>query len=111
MSVISKPFYALACDQPGCERHTGDPDEEQRWWESPETAMDMAEQYDEWQIVAPSFGEGAHQYCPEHIHATCCKCGKTAVGWEVDLEEAGWSNPREGYAQCPKCREKQQEER
>ena len=83
MSFRKSTRYTLKCDmcgrlyrQEGAARPTVD---------TRQSLLNRARQ-DDWQT------SGDHQYCPEHWHVTCRKCGQSAVAPLSRLEQAGWVN-------------------
>ena len=58
MSVHSKPFYWLVCDEPGCERKSTEGHEFDAWADE-DNALESAECRD-WLII------GDEHYCYEH---------------------------------------------
>ena len=102
MSYQVRSFCTIKCDQPGCDRHLSDEwDYGEIGWYPSMGHADEAAQDNGWQVK----GDGIHakHYCPDHIHATCHRCGRTETNDIDTLNSEKWWNAGWDNTMCPGC--------
>lgn len=89
------------CAQPGCDERPPYGDEDYTVYGYTSYEDYVVANFD-WQTIHNPDGTTTW-YCPDHIHATCRKCGRTETNDIDTLNTEKWRNAGWANTMCPGC--------